>query len=187
MKRASSIVVVIAVVVAFALGLGGRAVMAAPVHYGTNSLTFAAVGKNQSPSAKGRGEVEYDGGNDPRSRWSASFRFTGLTPDTAYSVQVLGRFGEDGSKDAAAYTELCSFTSERNGSGSCFAYFRGLMRLNVVQLQIAGTGGGPVMQATRSDSGPGSITTVPNRYTDPELRKAKAGSTDRGSRAGGTN
>lgn len=186
MKRASSIVMMIAILGAVVLGLPLQDVAAAPVHYGTNSVTFEVVSKSLPSGAKGRGVVEYDGGTEPRSKWSASFRFLGLAAGTDYSVYVRGRFGDDGSAEASEYTELCSFTAEDDGSGSCFAYFRGLMRLDIVQLRLAGVEGRRLMQATRSDDGPGSITTVPNRFTDPELRKAKSGVNGRSARAGGS-
>lgn len=185
MKRAPSIVAIVAILAAFVLGLPLREVAAAPVHYGDNSITFAVVGKSLAQEAMGRGNVEYDGGSEPKSRWSASFRFSGLNPGIDYSVSVRGRFGEDGSDEASQYTELCTFTAEDSGAGSCFAYFRGLMRLDVVQLRLAGVEGRRVMQATRSDSGPGSIATAPNRFTDPELRKARTVSGGRDGRSVG--
>ncbi len=182
MTRVPRRTVIFAIPAAFGFGFGlprvaGAARASAAEHYGTNSVAFEALKRPLPSGAKGRGEVEYDGGEEPKSRWSSSFRFSGMSPNTGYKVVVRGRFGEAGSTEATEYSELCSFTSESDGSGSCFAYFRGLQRLDVVQVRQTDDDR-RVMQATRSSSGLGSITTVPNRYTPPEsrriMRRAKA-------------
>ncbi len=170
MKRVPRRTVISAIPAALWLGTTRDALAAEPVHYGTNSITFVGVGRSAPAGAKGRGEVEYDGGTEPKSRWSSTFRFSGLNPNTGYKVVVRGRFGEDGSAEASEFTELCSFTSDEDGAGSCFAYFRGLRRLDIVQVRQSDDDR-RVLQATRASSGIGTITTVPNRFTEPESRK----------------
>jgi hypothetical protein len=133
-------------------------------YFGTNRLQFAVVG-NAPVDATGKGIIDYRGGDEPSSSWRASFRFSGLDAGATYTVVVRGRFGEAGSDEATAFTPLCSFTTNDNGRGSCFWYFRGLARLNVVQLRAGDENGARVMQASRSDSGAGSITTEANRYS----------------------
>ena len=133
-------------------------------YFGTNRLDFESVGNAAPEDAGGKGIVDYRGGEEPNSTWRASFRFTGLEAATDYTVVIRGRFGEAGSDEATAFTPICSFTTNDKGRGSCFWYFRGLARLNTVQLREGDEEGTRVMQASRSD-GPGSITTEPNRYS----------------------
>ncbi len=185
MKRAPRRVVIFVILAAIGLGLPQHALAVAPVHYGTNSVSFDATGRTLPSGARGRGEIDYNGGTEPQSRWSSTFRFSGLSPNTDYEVVVRGRFGENGSNEATEYSELCSFTSGEDGAGSCFAYFRGLERLDAVQVRQADDDR-RVMQATRSSSGVGSITTVPNRFTEPTVRKAKQREAGKASRANGS-
>ena len=152
----------LAVVLAFLLA---GTTLGAAEHYGTNSLVFAPIAESSTSRARGFGVVEYKGGSEPRSKWTATFQFDDLPADTTYTVVVQGRFGDDGSVDAYAFSELCWFHSDAAGEGGCWSYFRGLRRLDVVQLRAGDEQGRPVLQATRSDDGPGSITAVPNRYT----------------------
>lgn len=184
MKRAPRRELIITILAATGLiGLPMPALAAVPDHYGINSVTFEAVGRTLPAGANGRGEVTYDGGTEPKSRWSSTFRFSGLSPKTDYAVVVRGRFGDSGTEEASEYSELCSFTSDGDGSGTCFAYFRGLERLDAVQLRQTDDDD-RVMQATRSESGPGSIATVPNRFTGPEVRKAIQAAKGRADRNG---
>lgn len=145
-------------------------------HYGTNRLVFAPVGQNSAPAPKGQGIVEYRGGDEPDSRWRGSFRFKGLEPNRTYTVVVRGRFGANNSDEAGEFSPLCSFDVKANGNGSCFWYFSGLARLDVVQLRVGDENGAPVMRASRDDS-IGSIETTPNRYSPgdelPERNAAK--------------
>jgi hypothetical protein len=134
-------------------------------HQGTNRLVFAPVAGSPSPRASGSGIVEFGGGVEPRSKWSSTFRFAGLKPDTDYTVVVKGRRGLDGSAEAAAFTGLCSFRTDSAGAGGCWWYFRGLARLDVVQLRRGGVTGTPVVQASSYEPGPGSISREPNRYS----------------------
>jgi hypothetical protein len=136
-------------------------------HYGTNRLVFAPVGQDLATAAKGQGIVEYRGGAEPDSRWRGSFRFKGLEPNRTYTVVVRGRFGADDSDEAREFSPLCSFDAKGNGNGSCFWYFSGLARLDVVQLRLGDENGAPVMKASRDDS-LGSIETAPNRYSPGE-------------------
>jgi hypothetical protein len=139
-------------------------------HYGTNRLVFAPVGQDSASDAKGQGIVEYRGGKEPDSRWRGSFRFKGLTPNRTYTVVVRGRLGVD---EAREFSPLCTFDVKGNGNGSCFWYFSGLARLDVVQLRMGDENGAPVMQASRDDS-LGSIETAPNRYSpSDELPESK--------------
>jgi hypothetical protein len=132
-------------------------------YFGTNTLVFEPVGA-VSPDASGKGIIDYQGGDEPQSQWRATFRFNGLEPDAAYTVVVKGRFGDPGSPDASAMTPICSFQADADGKGNCFWYFRGLARLNLVQLRAGDETGARVLQASR-DGNPGSITTDPNRYS----------------------
>lgn len=132
-------------------------------HYGKNTLDLEAVG-DRWEGAIGKGIIEYRGGDEPSSRWRASFRFSELSEETDYTVVVKGRFGDDGSDEASEYTALCSFETDSEGKGNCFWYFRGLARLNAVQLRLEDEDGTRVMQASRNGD-LGSISTEPNRYS----------------------
>ena len=133
-------------------------------HFGKNRLQFERVDPVSLPAAAGTGIVEYKGSKEPSSRWRASMKFSGLAPGAAYTVVIQGRFGGAGSDEAAAFTPLCSFTADAAGEGGCFWYFRGLARLNLVQLRNGNEQGPPVLQATRA-AGPGSIRTDSNRFS----------------------
>jgi len=129
-------------------------------HESTNTLTFAAP--SGSGEASGIGTVTYHGGEVDTSRWTAQFRFTGLDSSKRYVVVVKGRFGEDESPEANAFTSLCSFQSDASGAGGCWWYHKVLRRIGIVQLRSGDEAGTVVLQATREPGGPGSITSVPN-------------------------
>lgn len=150
-----SAVIAFSPVPAFAQDLG---------HFGKNRLEFAPVESSPLPDAAGTGIVDYKGGEEPDSQWRATFKFTGLEPNASYTVVVRGRFGEPDSPEEAQLSPLCSFSADNQGRGSCFWYFRGLARLNVVQLRSGDENGPRVLQATRSGD-LGSITTSPNRFS----------------------
>lgn len=133
-------------------------------HFGKNRVLFAPVEASELPDATGTGIVDYKGGEEPESQWRATFRFTGLEAGASYTVVVRGRTGEGDSDEAAVLSPLCSFTADRQGKGNCFWYFRGLARLNVVQLRSGDENGPRILQATRSGE-LGSITTDPNRFS----------------------
>ena len=133
-------------------------------HLGKNWLEFAPVDPDSSLNAKGRGIVDYKGGTEPSSQWRASFRFTGLEARASYTVVIQGRFGTPESREAEAFTPLCSFTTDADGVGSCFWYFRGLARLTLVQLRAGDDHGSPVLEAS-SGRGRGSIETSRNRFS----------------------
>jgi hypothetical protein len=133
-------------------------------YFGKNRLEFSSVAPFLLPDATGSGIVDYKGGNEPTSQWRASFRFSGLEPGASYTVVIRGRYGARGSAAADAFTPLCSFQADAQGQGGCFWYFRGLARLNFVQLQTGGENGTPVLGARRP-RGPGSIETEPNRFS----------------------
>jgi len=133
-------------------------------HFGKNRLRFSAVEPFVLPDATGTGIVDYKGGNEPSSQWRASFRFTGLEAGASYTVVIRGRFGAAGSPAADSFTKLCSFQTDAAGQGGCFWYFRGLARLNLVQLRTESANGIPVLGARRP-RGPGSIETEPNRFS----------------------
>lgn len=135
-------------------------------HESTSSVVFAQVGSSRSPGAMGDGVIEFHGGAEPRSRWTVSFTFTGLQPNAAYTVVDQGRFGEDGSPEATAFTPLCVFDADSTGAGGCWDYLFGLRRANVIQLRLV-SNESPVLQATREPGGPGAITSVPNRFSPP--------------------
>ena len=69
-----------------------------------------------------------------------------------------------GSREADSFTPLCSFQTDAAGQGGCFWYFRGLARLNLVQLRAGDENGTQVLGASRP-RGPGSIETEPNRFS----------------------
>lgn len=133
-------------------------------HFGKNRLEFAATERLLLPDARGTGIVDYKGGKEPSSQWRASFRFTGLEPGASYAVVIRGRFGASGSPEAIAFTPLCSFHADGVGQGGCFWYFRGLARLNLVQLRVGNEEGVQVLEANRV-RGSGSIETEPNRFS----------------------
>ena len=133
-------------------------------HLGTNQLIFEPVGNSAFPDATGKGIVDYRGGDQESSRWRASFRFSGLEANATYTVVIKDRFADSDTADETSVSPLCSFQTDGEGKGNCFWYFRGLVRLNVVQLRTKDETGRRVLQASRSGD-PGSITTDPNRYS----------------------
>jgi hypothetical protein len=133
-------------------------------HFGKNRLRFSAVEPLLLPDATGTGIVDYKGGKEPSSQWRASFQFSGLEAGARYTVVIMGRFGVAGSSEARSFTRLCSFRTDDVGQGGCFWYFRGLARLNIVQLRSEDENGIQVLEARRS-RGPGAIETEPNRFS----------------------
>jgi hypothetical protein len=133
-------------------------------YFGKNRLVFEPAGPFADDNGKGKGIIDFRGGEEPNSRWRATFRFSRLDPNVTYSVVILGRSGAEGSEEAGHRSPLCAFDAKDNGKGSCFWYFSGLARLNVVQLRLGDENGPLVMQASR-DGNLGSIETVPNRYS----------------------
>lgn len=134
-------------------------------HEGTNVLSFAPVAGSSSPGASGQGTIEYRGGREPASRWTATFQFSGLKPATDYVVVVMGRRGEDGSAAATEFSPICGLQSDAVGEGACWDYGLGLQRLGVAQLR-RGDGDGPVLlQATRKPGGPGELRSLPNEFS----------------------
>jgi hypothetical protein len=156
--------------IALVMAAGAPIVVAQEIDYlGTNRLEFVPVGSMAS-DATGKGVIDYRGGDEPDSRWRGSFRFSGLAANTTYVVMIKGRASATDTNDDSDAPDnqpldgLCSFTTDDTGKGSCFWYFSGLARLNVVQLRENDLKGARVMQAMRSGSR-GSITTTPNRYS----------------------
>jgi hypothetical protein len=151
-------------------------------HFGKNRLELAPVTPSVLPEATGSGIVDYEGSEEPSSQWRASFRFTGLEAGANYTVVIEGRFGDPDSPEADLFTPLCSLTADTAGEGGCFWYFRGLARLDLVQLRIGDENGSPVLEANRS-RGPGSIKTDPNRHSPggeiPARKKSKNGKNSR--------
>ena len=133
-------------------------------HFGKNRIKFATVEPYSLPDATGSGIVDYKGGKEPSSQWRASFQFSGLEPGASYAVVISGRFGGSDSPEASAFTTLCSFQADVAGQGGCFWYFRGLARLNLVQLRAGDENGVQVLEANRA-RGPGAIETEPNRFS----------------------
>lgn len=148
-----------------ALALGILPALAQQIgHYGTNRVTFERAGNAVPAGAQGKGVVDFRGGEEPESRWRASFRFSGLKSQRSYTVVVRGRFGADESDAADAYTAICSFETDDRGAGNCFTYFSGLARLDILQLRDGDEDGTRVMQANRNENF-GSINTEPSRYS----------------------
>lgn len=140
---------------------------ASAAHENANRLTFAPLPDSSAPSGAGIGTIEFRGGDESRSRWTATFRFTGLRPDTRYTVTVQGRFGDDGTAEATAFTGLCTFRTDTGGAGGCWSYALGMRRLGVARLHLGDEHGPPALQATRAVGGPGTIESAPNRFTPP--------------------
>lgn len=136
------------------------------VHEGDTNLTFEPVADSPSPSGSGEGKIEFRGGAEPVSRWTAIFRFTALEPGAAYVVVVQGQFGEDGSPEAEAFTPICGFAADANGNGGCWFYLVGLRRLATIQVQVDDGSETVALQSTRTD-GPGSMTGIANSYSFP--------------------
>jgi len=136
-------------------------------HENANRLTFAPLPDSSAPAGAGVGTIEFRGGDGSGSRWTATFRFMGLRPDTRYTVTVQGRFGDDGTAEAAAFTEICTFRTDTGGAGGCWTYALGLRRLGVAQLRLGDAPGPPALQATRAAGGPGAIESAPNRFAPP--------------------
>lgn len=148
-----------------ALALSAEPALAQRIGYfGKNRLEFSLVEPITLPAASGSGIIEYKGSKEPGSRWRASMKFSGLEAGAPYAVVIQGRFGSAGSPEASAITSLCSFTADANGDGGCFWYFRGLARLNLVQLRSGDELGPVVLEAIRNGAH-GGITTVPNRFS----------------------
>jgi hypothetical protein len=155
----------IALIVLLLFGISPATAQAQDIgHFGKNRLRFSAVAPLSLPDATGTGIVDYKGGKEPSSQWRASFRFTGLEARASYTVVIMGRFGAAGSPEADRFTPLCSFRTDDVGQGGCFWYFRGLARLNDVQLRSDDANGIQVLEARRSGR-PGSIETEPNRFS----------------------
>ena len=133
-------------------------------YFGKNRLEFEPVDSFSFPDVTGTGIVDYQGGKEPSSQWRASLRFTGLEAGASYTVMMIGRFGDPGSPDADDFTPLCSVQTDDEGKGGCFWYFRGLARLNLVQLRTEDENESRMLEASRSGN-LGSITTVPNRFS----------------------
>ncbi len=95
----------------------------------------------------------------------ATFQFTGLEPEQAYAVMVQGRYGEDGTDAATAFTPICDFTTDASGDGGCWYYFVGLVRLAVMEVRIGDADGEVVLRATASDDGPGSLSRMANEFS----------------------
>ena len=167
------------IVLATMLALGAFPAAAQSIgHFGKNRLEFAPVAPFSLPDATGTGIVDYEGGKEPSSQWRASFRFTGLEARASYMVVIEGRFGAQGAPEEDDLTPLCSFTTDAAGEGGCFWYFRGLARLNLVQLRADNENGSRVLEASRT-GGPGSIETDPNRFSPggeiPARKKSRNG------------
>ena len=111
------------------------------------------------------GTIEFRGGAEPESRWTATFQFTGLQPETEYTVVVEGRFGEDDTPEAVAFSPICAFRTGADGDGGCWYYLVGLRRLNVVQVRVGDEDGQAALQATRGEDGPGSMTSESNMHS----------------------
>lgn len=172
--------IVIGLVLGFVLAVSGRH-LADAAHESTNTLTFAPA--NGAPAgASGAGLIEYQGGEDEASRWTTTFSFTGLQPDTRYVVMVQGRFGEDASPSARAFTPLCSFVTSATGDGVCWHYIRQLRRLSIVELRQGNASGSTVLAATRGE-GAGTIGSTPNASSPPPSSPVPATPPDPGTPA----
>ena len=142
-----------------AAALATLALPASAAHESNNRLQFAPVAESPSPTASGVGTINYikgTSGEEPFTEWTSSFRFNGLAADTGYSVVIQGRFFDF----PRLFSDICSFTTNSTGAGSCTSRFTGLQRLAVARLRLT-SDDTPVLQATRQivvPGGPGSIT-----------------------------
>lgn len=139
-----------------AAAMATLALPASAAHESNNRLQFAPV--SGSAGASGTGTINYvkgTSGAEPNTEWTSSFRFRGLEAGVSYTVVLRGRFA-----DPMAFSEICSFTANAAGVGSCSSQFTGLRRLAVAQLRTPTATGTPVLQATRQSviAGPGTIT-----------------------------
>lgn len=134
-------------------------------HESTNNLTFEPVEDSPSPDGAGEGMIDYHGGGEPDTLWTATFQFTNLEPEQAYAVVVQGRFGEDGTDAATAFTPICDFETDASGDGGCWYYFVGLRRLAVMELRVGDADGKAVLRATVSEDGPGSLSRMANDFS----------------------
>ncbi|MGI8482968.1 MAG: hypothetical protein ACR2OU_01740 [Thermomicrobiales bacterium] len=150
-------------IVVVALAQAGTGISRAE-HESTTHLTFERVQDSPSLGGEGTGVIDFRGGKEPTSRWTAMFRFTQLQPATHYVVVVQGRFGDDGTAEAKAFSSICAFNTEAKGAGGCWYYLVGMRRLGVVQVRIGDAEGLIVLQATGASSGPGSMRRTPNDF-----------------------
>lgn len=134
-------------------------------HESDNDLTFEPVPNSPSPGGSGTGTIEFRGGGEPASRWTTTFQFAGLQPESHYVTLVQGRTGEDNSPAAGAFSLICAFRTDGEGEGGCWYYLIGLRRLGIVQVRLDGEDGPVVLQATRMDGGPGSMTSTTNIHS----------------------
>ncbi len=134
-------------------------------HESDNELSFEPVADSPSPAGSGAGTIEFRGGAEPDSRWTITFQFTGLLPESTYVMVVQGRAGEDESPEATAFSPICTFRAGDNGDGGCWHYLIGLRRLGIVQVRLDAVDGPVVLQATRKDGGPGSMTSTTNFHS----------------------
>jgi hypothetical protein len=134
-------------------------------HESTNDLTFEPVVDSPSPDGAGEGIIDYHGGGEPDTLWTATVQFTDLEPEQAYAVMVQGRYGLDGTDAATAFTPICDFTTDASGDGGCWYYFVGLVRLAVMEVRIGDADGEVVLRATASDDGPGSLSRMANEFS----------------------
>lgn len=136
-------------------------------HESTNELLFAPISGSETSPASGHGVIDYRGGSGPESRWTLQLQFVGLAPESTYVVVLQGRYGEPDTPEAEVFTQLCVVQTSTAGDGGCWWYLLGIRRVAVVQLRLGTVDGPPVVQATRDDGGPGSITSVPNAFSPP--------------------
>ncbi len=134
-------------------------------HESDNELTFEPVADSPSPGGSGVGTIEFRGGAEPDSRWTITFQFAGLQPGSTYVTVVQGRTGEDGSPEATAFSSICEFLADGDGTGGCWHYLVSLRRLGVVQVRLDEADGPVVLQATRHEGGPGSMSSMTNFHS----------------------
>lgn len=159
--------VAMALAVLFAVAAWPGSTLAA--HESTNTLIFEAV---DGSSASGDGLIEYRGGGVLDSRWTVQLRFRGLQPNATYVAVIKGRFGATDTPGAETYSELCTIQTSPAGEGGCWWYLVQMQHVDIVQLRVATVDGSPIVQATRREDGPGSITSVPNAFSPPESSPA---------------
>jgi hypothetical protein len=144
-RWSTSQLVALILLVAVSFGLASTVFAA---HESNNDLTFAPVANSPSPNASGQGTINYIkglSGEEPNTNWASTFQFAGLEPNTMYTIVVQGRFA-----DPAAFSGICTFSTNNQGNGSCQNRFTSLQRLGVAQLRLGGEGGTVVLEARRA-------------------------------------
>lgn len=178
-RRIAQPVTLIALAILLVLVLGAIVVqpwLTQAVHETSNTLAFAPIDDSPSPDGSGEGIITFNGQPEPDSQWTVRFQVDGLEPNTPYVIAVQGRFGEDDTPEATAFSEICTFRTDDAGRGTCWNYIVGLRRLSIVEVRLGDENGATVLQASRGpspgagalDRSPGAPTAIPLANAAPQ-------------------